>query len=219
MSQQDTRPRAFALVDGFNLYHAIDDFVKHDHAKWLNIVSLIEGVCVLKSENLRMVHFFTAIPPWSNEKKLRHETLLDVYKELSVNVVSGKFKETTGRCLGSCRQEFPVYEEKQTDINMAIALARIAKDRLCSVAVLITGDSDQVPAIAYAREVNPDLKIRLVLPPNRHAKELTALCPDHIRLNADHFFRHRLPDEYPRRAGGVIKCPSKWRAQTGSAAV
>jgi hypothetical protein len=208
----------FALVDGFNLYHAIDDFVKRDDAKWLNLLSLLQGACVLKTESLRKAFFFTAIPPWSADKRIRHETLLDVYRDQGVNLTMGKFKATTKRCLANCRLEFPIYQEKQTDANITMALTRIAKENLCNVVILLTGDSDQVPAIEYAKEINPALHIRLVLPPNRHAKELMGLCPDHIRLNGDHFMRHRLPETYSRRDGkGSILCPGKWRSSSSTA--
>jgi len=53
-------------------------------------------------------------------------------------------------CRAKCKQSFAVNEEKQTDINIAVAMVEFADkyDKL----ILMTADSDQVPALKLIKE-------------------------------------------------------------------
>ncbi len=155
-----------------------------------------------------MVHFFTALPPWSAEKRDRHQVLLDVYRDLSVNIVEGQFRLTTGRCWGSCKELFEAWSEKETDINIALALARIAKEKMCEKVILLTGDTDQAPSIRYAKELCPNLRVKVVLPPHRRADALKSAADEHASINEAHL----LDEIYTcKRKPGEIRCPSRWK--------
>ena len=112
------------FVDGFNIYHALKENQEFHKYKWLNLKSL----CVMflsKNENLKSVFYFTAITPWNPLKRERHEKLIRAYKNENIQVVEDKFKKITKTCLADCKKEFKTYEEKQTDVNIAIYLLKL----------------------------------------------------------------------------------------------
>lgn len=198
-----------ALVDGFNLYHAINDHASHS-SKWVDIISLLRAF-VQNDEQLKKAFFFTSVSPWSQEKAARQDALLTVYKDQSVNIVYGSFKKKEVRCLSQCKESFEIYEEKETDVNIALHLAKIAREKLSDKVILLTGDSDQSPAVRYAKEVNEQLIIKAVIPPHRNCNELKGACDQNASISLNHLTRHRLPDDYLCKDGSKIKCPFKWR--------
>ena len=52
--------RVIAYVDGFNLYHSIDDLQK-PYLKWVNLWALATSICGA-NETLTKVYQFTALP-------------------------------------------------------------------------------------------------------------------------------------------------------------
>ena len=199
--------RVIALVDGFNLYHAIDDYVKRNELKWVDIISLTSAF-LSPGEKLRMAFFYTALNPWNNEKRARQQALMDVYQDQGVTVVKGIFKLQDHRCGADCKKTFQNYGEKETDINIALAMARIAHEKMAEKIILVTGDSDQLPSVRYAKIINPDMLIKVVIPPFRRAEDLKIACDENATIAVSHLERHRLPEPYVgKRTGKVIQCP------------
>lgn len=55
------RERVAVYIDGFNMYHALDD-LKKPHYKWLNLNALAELLISRKSQRIVKVTYFTAAP-------------------------------------------------------------------------------------------------------------------------------------------------------------
>ena len=68
-SQQKVRISAF--IDGFNLYHAIDDLDRNE-LKWLNLRTLLEEFIDKKTQVLGDVYYFSAYADWHPDKRRRH---------------------------------------------------------------------------------------------------------------------------------------------------
>src|SRR5689334_2473890 len=62
--------RAAFYVDGFNLYHAIDD-LRDQRLKWVNLKSLCASF-LRPDDILVSVNFFTALNRWDKAKRARH---------------------------------------------------------------------------------------------------------------------------------------------------
>jgi 6-hydroxy-3-succinoylpyridine 3-monooxygenase len=73
-------------------------------------------------------------------------------------------------------------EEKHTDVNIAIQMVVDAFDGACDKMVLVSGDSDRVPAIKRVKNRFPDITI-LVYVPSRNPTRGAAV---EMRSNADH---------------------------------
>jgi hypothetical protein len=113
--------RVKAYVDGFNLYHGL----KARHGRkylWLDLHAL--AVRLLKpSQHLVAVEYFTARVRNQPESEQRQTAYLDALAAHCplVKVVQGRFQEKTHECW-SCGGRWVSYEEKETDVSIAVQL-------------------------------------------------------------------------------------------------
>jgi hypothetical protein len=69
-------------VDGFNLYHAINDLNK-PHLKWLNLWALAESLC-RPGETLVKVAYFSAYATWLPAQYARHRKFVTALTHVGV---------------------------------------------------------------------------------------------------------------------------------------
>ena len=71
------KKRIVCYIDGFNLYHSIDDLgPKFNYLKWLNLWSLTHAFLKNYTEQLISVYYFSALAHWLRDPKYRHEEFL-----------------------------------------------------------------------------------------------------------------------------------------------
>ena len=109
-----------------------------------------------------------------------------------VKVVFGKFKNKDHDCR-LCRGKYSTFEEKQTDVNIAIKLFQSAINNDFDTAVIISGDSDLIPAIEAVKTTFPTKQIGLVVPIGRRAKELMSVCDFRIKMKEIHLRTSQFP--------------------------
>jgi hypothetical protein len=184
--------RAALYVDGFNLYHAIDD-LHQNHLKWLNLWKLGELLIPSQSEVLVKVVYCTAIRSDDPQKMIRHRTYIRALEAVGVTCLKGHFSKEER----SCRQCFARWQapvEKQGDVNLAITLIDDAHTGVFDHAYLITADSDQAATVRLLCERFPTKQLTTVSPPGRtHCKEILAYTPRKIALNVAHLARSLFP--------------------------
>ncbi|WP_421904286.1 NYN domain-containing protein [Mameliella sp.] len=180
-------------VDGFNLYHAIDD-LGDDSLKWFDLWGFSKSL-LRRDEFLDKVSFFTAVLSWDKAKRLRHSAYVSALSAKGVNVVNSNFKKQQKYCFEQDRY-CKFREEKKTDVAIGVSIVADAMSGRFSRAVLITADSDQIPAVEVARAENPEAEFSLVLPPGRKgmARGLSSLFDVKGReITADRMRRHLMP--------------------------
>jgi hypothetical protein len=117
MSTNTAENRLAVYIDGFNLYHAIND-LGDDRLKWLNLFSLSKSL-VRAGEELAKAHYFTALVDWNIHKRMRHQDYINALKAKGVIVTEGNFKLGDKHC--SQNNRFcPFHEEKQTDVSIGV---------------------------------------------------------------------------------------------------
>ena len=115
-------------------------------------------------------------------------------------------------CRAKCKQSFAVNEEKQTDINIAVAMVEFADkyDKL----ILMTADSDQVPALKLVKKLHPAKTLAILPPIGRVAKELSQVCDEHFTMTEQHLIDCQLPNPIPIIKDGVqrsvLRKPASW---------
>lgn len=165
--------RTIVYIDGFNLYHAVDD-LGENHLKWLDLWSLSEKL-LRGDQQLEAVKYFTAYATWRPRSYRRHQRYVAALETRGVTPVIGRFKRKTVRCHAKCRQTYVTHEEKETDVNIGVHLVADAlRDRL-DRALVISADTDLNSAVALARSEAPGKRIDLVAPPNRMGRNSAAL--------------------------------------------
>jgi uncharacterized LabA/DUF88 family protein len=178
-------------IDGFNLYHAIDA-VCNPNLKWINYHKLSQSL-LRSGEILDEVNFFTAVLRWNRDKQARHESFIAAQKAVGVRVHESNFKKSTKYCKNE-DQWCDFHEEKQTDVAIAVKLVSDAMLAKFDRAILITADSDQIPAAKFVKE-SLNLELSLIYPPGRkqQARDLGNVVRDRAELTKGHIGTCLLP--------------------------
>jgi hypothetical protein len=116
--------RILFFIDGFNVYHTLDDAPKYHKYKWLDYSTLARRF-VSKQDQIVGILYFTAYAHWNPAKTARHQLLVRALMAAGVKVVFGKFKNRDHKCR-LCKGTYSTFEEKQTDVNIAIKLFQSA---------------------------------------------------------------------------------------------
>ncbi|HEV7675863.1 MAG TPA: NYN domain-containing protein [Candidatus Angelobacter sp.] len=211
------KTKVYGFVDGFNLYHAIDHFdhgvddsdkARYRKYKWLCLTSLIKRFVAPKTEELAGIEYFTTYPTWDDGKRMRHQVFASAQAVMGVHYTLGNFKDKTVTCRAECKHDFTMHEEKQTDINIAVAMIDFA-DRYDKL-ILVTADSDQVPAVKLLRKLYPEKRVAVLPPIGRGAKELSKVCHETFKMTEDHLKACQLPNPLPIHKNAVLIKPPTW---------
>src|SRR5258708_1133879 len=131
--------------------------------KWLNLAELCQCYAIEKGDVVEAVLYFTALAYWNSGKVARHQRYIRALENEGVKVVYGEFKERQKRCL-RCKQYFLTHEEKQTDVNIAVTLFQLAVDDKYDKAIVISGDTDVLPAVKLVQKTFPEKEVGVVIP-------------------------------------------------------
>ncbi len=174
--------RVVVYVDGFNLYHAIDD-LRDNKLKWLNLMALSRQF-LKNGEILAKCHYFTAVVDWNDQKRLRHEAYITAIKARGVTVTPGNFKKSNRHC-SRTGNICPFREEKKTDVAIAVNMVADAVTDVFDRMILITADTDQIPAIETVMTLAPSKIITWAAPPGRmrQAREIGDLIKDRFEIS------------------------------------
>jgi uncharacterized LabA/DUF88 family protein len=205
--------RVHCFVDGFNLYHALDWFsdgktVEENHKyrkyKWISLRELAKCF-VGGNEELVGVDFFTTVPTRDIGKQLRHRLFNRAQECHGVNITHGAFREKEVRCEALCKSSFSIRIEKQTDVNIALKMLDLAYQDKFDKAILISGDTDLIPAIKLIRERWPKKQIVAVIPIGRREKclDVRRTCNSEIKMNESHLQRSLMPEQVIDEKNGV----------------
>jgi uncharacterized LabA/DUF88 family protein len=129
--------KVYFLVDGFNLYHALDTNPTWHKFKWLSLTRLARCY-LLSSDTLQGVEYFTTLATWDHRKVARHQVFIKANEDEGVAVTYGEFKRKDRRCT-VCKKMFSTFEEKQTDVNIALRLFELAILNRYDKAVIVSG--------------------------------------------------------------------------------
>jgi uncharacterized LabA/DUF88 family protein len=196
------------FIDGFNLYHAIAADNRFRRFRWMDLKKLCLQF-VRPQDTISEVFYFTALANWSPQKVERHKLLIRAQEFNGVKVIFGEFRRTTKTCR-LCNQTFPTFEEKETDVNIAIQLFEQAYKENYDTAIIISGDSDQLPALRAVRRNFPSKQFGIAIPPGRGAELLKKEADFHRKIKTSHLEHSRLPDVIKLPDGHSLECPSNW---------
>ncbi len=206
------------IVDGFNLYYSILEALKSSpgrRMKWLDLRSLF-GLYTPNfghGATLEDVYYFSALQNYLADRKPdtvnRHRLYVEALTHTGVKVELARFKKKELRC-HNCKKQFVRHEEKETDVAVACKLLEVfARDR-CDTVILVSGDTDLLPAIRTALDLFPQKQIAVAFPYKRKNLELAAAAPVHFRLKPERYAEHQLPNPLVLPDGREIHRPATW---------
>lgn len=218
--------RVITYIDGYNLYFGMqaeaiargsksEPNAAYYRLMWLDIQALAASL-LLPSQELAGVKYFTSPISSNKGKQDRQNKYLDALRTRPlVEIIFGRFQPDRKEC---DRCGHPAYhpQEKKTDVNIAVNLICDALGDRFDTALLITGDSDLVPAIEAVKHLTPQKRIVIAFPPRRRSDELASVSGGTpIRIWDSHLRKSRLLDVISREGLPDIVCPHKYSGTAG----
>ena len=201
-----TPQRVAVFVDGFNLYHAIKA-LRVEYLKWVSLRKLSEVFAPAPQFTIRHIFYFSAHATWLPDALIRHRAYISALEAEGVTAVLGNFKEKERKCF-TCHANWKGHEEKETDVNIALYLLDGAYQNIYDRALILSADSDLVPAIRMVRQRFPEKSVRLLLPVRRtNSAELRRAVgdPNGVReIKQMHLERCLLPESISDNNGNII---------------
>ncbi|MCY3820886.1 MAG: NYN domain-containing protein [Gammaproteobacteria bacterium] len=210
-----TAPRTIVYVDGFNLYYGA---IRGSPYRWLDLQRYFAKVRPV--DDIQAIKYFTA--PVTGMAGSRQDALLRAFGTLPrVEVILGAFKLKRISCtfrtcprIANGTPGFDVPEEKRTDVNIALHMLDDAYQQLCDRQVLVSGDSDMVPAVRMVQRRFPDVRIHVYVPARVRrrgaAVELRGAAHRSRTLPLNLMANSLLPNPVIARDGTVIHKPLDW---------
>lgn len=204
--------RVAVYIDGLNLYYGLKSKGWRRYY-WLDVQRLSENL-LRPPQRLQFVRYFTAklLPKYTPAARVdRQDAYLQALASLpKVDIQYGFHSAKTITCR-HCGAVSRTYEEKMTDVNIAVALLEDARDDLYDAAILISADSDLTRPIEIARQKYADKRVIAVFPPDRISRDLRAVANESFTLGRKRIAQSQLPDPVAKPDGYPVHKPARWR--------
>ena len=203
--------RVMVYVDGFNLYFGMRSKSWRKYY-WLDLIALATSL-LKPGQHLQGVHYFTSRIR-SNGRNVgdmqRQTTYLEALGTLpTLKTHFGHYLEKPRKCR-SCGAQWMDYEEKMTDVNIAVQLLADAFDDQFDTALLISGDSDLTTPVRKLRTQFPTKRLIVVFPPDRHSFELGQAANATFTVGEAKLRQSQLPAQVQRADGFILQRPAHW---------
>lgn len=206
-----------AYIDGYNLYNGLKD-KKWNCYYWLDLRKLcLNLIGILRKQKfldgdftLRDTKYFTSKVKRNPKRHEEQKTYLEALEtHAKIRPYYGDTRFYPNKCDG-CGLDTEVPEEKITDVYLATEMVADAFNDKYDIALLISGDIDQVPTIEAVKNNHHTKKIVSVFPPMRTNDNLAAISHKVLHITDDLLKNSLLPDEITKPCGTVLKRPAKW---------
>jgi hypothetical protein len=230
--------RVAFIIDGFNVYHSIREAEKLGVARpqrWLDLKSLCASYLSHfgRTATLQGVYYFSALAKHlsgtHHDIELRHQAYIDALKSTGVEVTLASFKvrdtyislkhcrfqvwpfkRTLRLPIPKCRVVVTRAEEKETDVAIAVKMLELLHLNEADAVVLVSGDTDLIPAIRTAGTLFPAARIAVCFPFKRHNAELRRVVKHSFKIGKDQYAKHQLADPILLPNGHAIRKPAAW---------
>ena len=165
--------RVSVYIDGFNFYNGLKA-KGWGRYRWLNIAALSRRL-LFHDQELADVRYFTSLmhhQPESLKRQQLYLAALELHGEVSVH--HGRFERRDIKC-PKCGKGHGRPQEKETDVRLAVQMMLDAMHDRFDVALVVSADSDLVPAIEAVRSEFGKIVV-IVHPPRRHGAQLVAVA-------------------------------------------
>jgi uncharacterized LabA/DUF88 family protein len=211
--------RTHVYIDGYNLYYGR---LRGTPYKWLDVVALMKNIVKVQhgSFDVQAVHYFSAPAKeaFATHRKDSVVAQQTYHRALIARHSEPMFKMTLGNHSFDRRDRVRVWslEEKQTDVNLALAMYRACAKSLCEQVVVCSNDSDVEPVLAAIREDFPEVAIGLITPasPNDEHRRFSKSLAKHAHwvrrhISDDELQASQLPHNVPTKKKPASK-PDHW---------
>jgi uncharacterized LabA/DUF88 family protein len=211
--------RVFSYIDGFNLFYGMCEKARavqngvavNQHwtrYSWLDLWKFSQSL-LIPGQQLIHTKYFTSRIKGKPDSQMRQSIYVDALGTLpNLSIFYGVFQPDHKICTQCGKDSFPL-QEKKTDVNIATQMIHDALQRNFDVAVLVSGDSDQVPTVEMVTKVFKR-KVIVAFPPRRFSANLQAVATGSFRIGEAKFQSSILPHTIQLPSGKILTCPADW---------
>ena len=202
--------RVAAYIDGFNLYYGLRPKGWRRYY-WLDLRRLAERLLRPRQQLVAVRYFTTRVvpEPGDPDKAKRQNSYLEALETLPDRTIHFGYFLPKERICHRCGAALRTYEEKMTDVNIAVELLGGAQDDVFNTALVVSGDSDLYGPIEAVRRRYPHKRVVVAFPPDRASKQLRS--GPSFTIGRDAFRDSQLPDQVTNVHGHVLSRPANWR--------
>ena len=203
--------RVVVYIDGFNLYYGL-------RAKgwqryyWLDLYRLSDNL-LRPRQRLVAVRYFTArVSPESRDpdKPIRQSAYLEALDTLPNLCIHYGYHQVKKIICHQCGATRKTYEEKMTDVNIAMEVLGDAQNDVYDTAIIMSGDGDLAGPVRSVRERYPGKQTVIAFPPGRHSAGLRHAATASFTIGRNAFRDSLFPDRIVKKDGFVLTRPSSW---------
>ena len=204
------KQRVIVYVDGFNFYYGLKKY-EWEKYYWLDMVKFFESFMGTNQELVAVKYFSAKVADL--EKGIRQNAFFQANRQnIKFKLILGKYLKKEIECF-KCHHIIRTYEEKETDVRIATQIIVDAYQRNCDAAIVVSADSDLIPAIELSYEV--DHKVHIWFPPSQHSSNLTVMGsgrPLYLQHYEARFRQSIFPDTVHLRFSNFdLNIPEKWK--------
>lgn len=212
--------RVIFLVDGFNVYHSIVACLKCNEisqGKWFNYRAYFEWLLTThpvfsRDSRIVCVRLYSAFASHLGKPGVveRHKAYNAALEVCGVDVTLGNFKRKTLRCGAACGGIFYKYEEKETDVNVAMGVMEAFVNNEADCAVIVSGDTDLMAGIRSTKSLFPQKRVGVLMPAHRDNNHIRSVSDFAHVIKPKNYAAHQMPDQVVANDGTVIQKPANW---------
>ncbi len=206
--------RVCFYIDGYNFYYGL----KQKNWKefyWLDMVKFCTSL-IKPIHSVVSVNYFSAPPLHHVSKLKRQRRFFDANEHNPLfNLFLSKHKPSNKTC-NNCGNTIYDSEEKQTDVKIATEMLTSCANEICDLSVLVTGDTDLIPALKALKKIDDNHKVMIFFPPKRTTHIMKSQVDGWKDLGLP-FYRTKFidglfDDSVDTGGGNAIMIPAKWKA-------
>jgi len=161
-------------------------------------------------DKITEIFYFTAFVTWNQAKLTRHQNYVKALRFNNIKIVLGAFRRVDRICQ-KCNKQYRTFEEKRTDVNIAVKLFQTATNDIWDTALIISGDSDLIPAIESVKQTYLAKKLGVIIPIGRRAEELKQAADFHMKLKLKHLKSCQFDNTITINPNTILACPASWK--------
>ena len=198
-------------IDGFNLYYGLKES-NFRRFYWLNVHQLAKNL-LKPNQELNAVHYFTArisSPSGKSDAVERQNTYLDALETLpNTHLHYGHYLAKQRRCR-NCNASWQTYEEKMTDVKIAMNFLIDAQDNAFDTALIVSADGDLTPIVETVLCRYPNKRVVIAFPPRRFSAQLKETASASFTIGRKKLKDSQLPDQVESEFGFILSRPLEW---------
>lgn len=203
--------RVIAYIDGFNLFFGLKS-KGWKRYYWLDLGALCASL-LKPGQTLEATKYFTTRvtpTPSDPDQAKRQGTYLEALETHSgISAILGHYLPKDIECR-RCGSRWQTFEEKRTDVNIAVEMLVDAGADQFDTALLISADSDLSAPIEQIRMLHQEKRVILAFPPNRRSGQLQRLAHGCFTIGEAKLRQSQLPDPVSKAGGFQLRRPASW---------